>query len=451
MWRLALGCLLATAVACSAQDDAFYAKTFTCDRNAAGNSCGTTRTGKPMTCFAGSQLGGADFCTEACDPAQGSNDPRFVCLASGALLQVCHPHAATMDPSAGCPSGLQCYRTDLLNNDGVCLDMRVCTTDADCAGDPSRRTCATTIAETLFPELSSVDSLQCLQSTCASAGSACQSGESCLGAYYELGTVPDICVPNCDANLRCPPNFSCVRATTGPGSPPICIPGIPGERCATDQDCMVGTCFDTGAGFNECVLPLPCTSDLNCALLDRPAQSFVCIASASGDSTGCVALTPYHGADCTDRSDCPPDQDCFRYSPYLVAQMKGECRIPCGSDGTCGPRGGVPQTCLDNGAGGCYPGDFALPCTDSSNCIAEFSCLAASPDERTVITSPTICTTACESDDDCRNNPLIQVQGFCKEGLCRLSGTVGAPCERDAQCRAGVCLLDGSGNGQCTS
>jgi hypothetical protein len=70
------------------------------------------------------------------------------------------------------------------------------------------------------------------------------------------------------------------------------------------------------------------------------------------------------------------------------------------------------------------------------------------PDERSVIDSPNICTTTCTNDNDCIAHPLIR-SGFCKEGegLCRLPGQKGAPCDRDEQCVRQWC--DFPGTGQC--
>ena len=446
--------VLASASACKTQRDAFCNKLFTCDPNAAQPSCGTTCTGKPMTCFPGTQLGGQGFCVEACDPDATPEDPRFTCLTSGGLLQVCHPAASVQDPSAGCPAGLNCYRTDLLSDNGICVDARVCTSDNDCEGDSQRNTCGATVARAVFPQIQNIGNLQCLQPSCRLSGSECPSGESCLANFFELGTVPDICVPNCDSKGHCPPNFACASVIVGSATQLICVPGAPGNRCEADQDCIAGSCFDTGAGFSECVLPQPlCGSDLDCAPLDRAAAAYVCLGAQQGSNGHCVALNPYHGTTCNDATDCPTGQGCFRYSPYQLVQAKGECRVPCDAAGHCAVRGGVPQVCLNDGAGGCYPGDFALPCTSSSECLSVFSCLPAGPDPRSLITSPNICSIQCNADADCRANPLLKTNSFCDMGICRLAGTTGATCERDAQCRSpGVCVINTSGEpGTCTS
>jgi hypothetical protein len=436
-------------VGCRSQDDAFYAKVWPCDPTAPTNSCGTTRDGKPMVCFEGSQLGGVDFCAPACDPTSLA-EPGFTCLSSGALLQACHPNAdaGVDDPSSECAAGLECYRTDLLLNEGVCVDMRVCTDDSDCTGT-TRTVCASTLirALTASPFLQT-DHLECVQATCTSGGQDCMSGESCLADYY---VARDICVPNCD-NMECPPNFACSRGAGAPGSPPICLPGLPGQRCEHDQDCIVGNCVDTGANFNECVLPLPCAVDSDCAFLEGTTSPYVCVDNVALAGRYCFATAPFAGSNCSTLADCAAGEICYTYSPYVPDQGHGECRVPCATDLSCPVRGGIPHTCLDGGQGGCYPGIFGMPCASSTDCLDAFECLTVSPDPRTLITSPTICTLTCTSDADCQV-PIVGDVGFCDdaEGLCRLAGPPGAPCDRDAQCRAGTCPLDTSGNGQCVA
>lgn len=431
--------LLAIA-GCHAQEDSFYEKVFTCSVGAP-NSCGTTRDGAPMTCFAGSQLGGDDFCVPSCDPAVPSPDPGSACLPSGVLLHVCHPDASKTDPAQGCPADLQCYRTDLLFDDGLCMKMRLCTEDSDCTGDPRRRACAATIARGLYPALlGGADNLQCVQPNCKTLGSSCAPGESCLADFLSRGSdFPEICVPNCDANLHCPPNFACSVSPTPAGPAAICVPALLGSRCNAEQDCSTGSCLDTGAGFSECLLPLPCQTDEDCAFLDGFLGAFVCADGVPGQRARCVALNPFHGVDCLTSSDCPAGQDCFVYSPFEVSTTQGECRVPCDADLACPNRGGVPHVCVGDGQGGCYPSDFALPCQKAEDCRSGLSCVAAPPNPQSVVTSGAICTTACTTDDDCANLPAIHGLGFCERNLCRSGGQQGAPCDRDAQCRRHLC------------
>lgn len=431
--------LLVAVAGCHAREEAFYEKVFTCRLNLE-NSCGTTRDGAPMTCFPASQLGGEDFCAAACDVARPSPDPGSVCMSSGALLLTCRPDASKTDPALGCPSELQCYRTDLVEDEGVCIKMHTCTDDADCGGDPTRRSCAASIVRALFPSLAAVDSLQCVQPNCRGLKSSCQPGEVCLTDFLSRGAdFPDICVPTCDAQLHCPPNSSCSVLPTPSGQATICVPGLLGSRCEADQDCAIGDCRDTGAGFSECLLPTRCRSDLDCAALDGFLGNYLCAESAPGQAQ-CVAVIPFHGLDCLTDNDCPQGHDCFFYSPYGVASGRGECRWPCGADLTCPSRGGVPHVCLSDGMGGCYPSDFALPCRQAENCRSGLSCELAQPNPQAIITDPTICTAACTTDTDCTATPAIHGMGFCEQQLCRVAGQQGAPCNRDAQCLRHLCV-----------
>jgi hypothetical protein len=428
---------------CQVDEDAFYNKSLPCSISAAANQCGTTKSGKPMICYAGSQQGGgSDFCTEACDPDGGAVESGYVCLGSGALLKSCLPDPPAAMPN-GCPTGLNCYRTDIGSNQGVCLMMQVCTVDSDCT-DSRRPKCAAELVHALEPAVTT-DHLECIQPTCATSGSACQIGESCSAEYYATGSgVPDICLPNCLGNEECPPNYACAKGPAAPGSPAVCIPGVAGGRCNQEDDCIWGDCLDTGAGFNECILALPCTTDLDCSILDAPHETFAC------GTSGCVGLTAFHGSNCLIDADCDSGKQCFGYSPAGVSGGHGECRVPCAADLSCARRGGVPHVCLDGGAGGCFPGEFAMPCTQSSECLSEFTCLTVSPDPRTVIDDPSICTMTCTTDDDCRSNPLIRLGGFCEDGVCRTNGPAGVPCDRDGECENGLCLIVSSGSGQCS-
>jgi hypothetical protein len=440
---------LAGAVGCEARTDEFYAKVFPCKSNA-GDSCGATRAGKPMTCFPASKLGGDDFCTEACDPTQGSSDPRFVCTSSGALLQTCAPSKGATDPSFGCPAGLGCYRTDLLADSGLCIQMPVCSQDSDCSAQ--RNVCASTLLRGRTSLPLAPDHLQCIVTMCGSGKSQCPAGEACLEGYYEAAYDYDICVPTCDQNRQCPPNFACASGPAVSGSPLLCLPGVPGIRCQNDQDCVAGECVATGAGFNECVLTkLACQTDLDCAVLNGPSSTFLCVEGVPGAGRRCILKEEFTGTNCADVTDCPTDFICTYLGPYTPVMTHGECRPRCGTDLGCAARGGIPHVCLAGGAGGCYPSSFGLPCASAADCLPELQCLPVLPDEHTVVDSPTICTAPCTTDADCTANPLIRGSTFCRqdEHLCRLTGFPGAPCDADDQCTGGVCISAETGKGQC--
>lgn len=214
-----------TLAGCGPNAGDFYDQIYTCDITATQDVCGTTRDGQPMTCYPVSQLGGADFCAPACDVNMTSPDGT-VCVGAGARLETCAPTAGAIDPALACRAGLSCYRTDLIKDEGLCLNMPVCKTSSDCAGG-TRRFCAADLVKMTFPDVPlPSNNLHCLQNGCKT-GTECEPGESCLPVAVPFNPVPDICVPNCDANLRCPPNFVCSRAVSGPLGPPVCLPACP--------------------------------------------------------------------------------------------------------------------------------------------------------------------------------------------------------------------------------
>jgi hypothetical protein len=442
---------LVGAVACRPKDDAFYAKVFSCESNAS-DTCGTTRDGSPMTCVAATQLGGTDFCTGRCDPAQGSPDPRFVCTSSGALLQTCSPILGATNPAFGCPAGLSCYRTDVLADDGLCIQMPVCSKDTDCGA--LRPACAATLLKKRTSLPIFADNLQCLQTDCGAGKTDCPPGDACLAAYYDGVDTYDICVPTCDGSKQCPPNFTCAFSPAASGSPSLCLPGVAGIRCHDSQDCIVGDCVDTGAGFNECIITvLPCQTNLDCAVLNGASATFVCVEGVPGTGKHCVMRQTFSGTNCADVTDCPAGFMCTDYSPYAPSMSHGECRLPCGEDLGCPVRGGIPHVCLAGGAGGCFPTGFGLPCAKADDCLAELACLPVLPDAPTLIDSPTICTMTCATDADCAANPFITNYSYCRqdEHLCRLTGFLGARCEANNQCHPGsTCTIDGNGAGTCT-
>src|SRR5437764_8640603 len=76
---------------CRPDPSKLYGRTFLCDSTITTDQCGTGADGRPMTCFAASQLGGADFCVDSCDGAAPVEQDSGTCLSSGAHLQGCRP------------------------------------------------------------------------------------------------------------------------------------------------------------------------------------------------------------------------------------------------------------------------------------------------------------------------------------------------------------------------
>src|SRR5438046_2934088 len=104
--------VVAALTACSVDTDRFQNRLYTCDVTSAD----TSACGAGFGCYgAARQLGAPDFCAPSCEP--GSAPAGTVCTDSS-LLDKCSPSA-----SGGCPAGMNCIRTDLLGDDGVCLPI----------------------------------------------------------------------------------------------------------------------------------------------------------------------------------------------------------------------------------------------------------------------------------------------------------------------------------------
>ena len=428
-----------------------------CHAVAADDGCAELSDGRPQACFVASALGGRDFCVDACDATEDRTDPARTCLASGVAPLACDPG----EPS--CPVGLECYRTDLLDQKGICTDIPVCEHAADCP--KSRPICGGELLRELYPGLPVfTDHLPCFQSPC--------NEKSCDGfclrsKVTDQKYLPDICVPMCDSSGHCPPNFYCEEAA-GTGYPAMCVPGLPGYRCASDDDCLVASCLPTGAGFSVC--SISCTRDEDCSLLAGTRRPEVC-AKLEGAASGiCVSAAPFEGEACraNHAEDCPTGKRCFWYSAGKGPQAllvstdvgTGECRYPCDSDQSCGRVAGLPHVCLGRGQGGCHPAEFGVPCDSIgplADCIGELVCHElAAPEPRSGATA--ICTLPCGPDaakaDEtgdlaCRAH-VLTANGFCaQDGFCRPSRSLTDSCSREGECGTLHCATDADGNSTC--
>jgi hypothetical protein len=458
---LTLGFVLSalSSPACRA-DESVLDEIYPCDLETGDAQCGTDEDGKPMTCYAGSaQLGGKAFCTKTCDPTVPAEEG-FLCTSSGALLERC-------DPGGGsCPSPLECYRTDVVLEDGLCMLVPVCpykpdTTELDDAQCTiSHPVCAGSLLRNLSTLPISIDNLHCVARPCREE-LGCPSvplPEVCPTQFYDpLASLPVTCAVQCD-RFTCPPNFTCIGSSDG--SPPVCLPGVLGMRCTSNEDCITGDCIDTGAGFSVCTFSAGCATDEDCRDFGSN-PGFTCVEGVPGAGSHCISTIPFQGANCELSSECSadlrcgsapcPPRFCSHYSPFQVDPPHGECRFRCERGEGCPAFGGLPHTCLEDGS--CYPAAFSIPCDDSSDCYANLTCAAVPTDERSRSTAPKICTRPCSDDEDCSPsvNPWLGL-GYCVDapeaapgttGFCRPVTQMDGPCERNAHCASGCCAPAG--------
>jgi hypothetical protein len=428
---------LVLGLGCEPDPHSFYARTFTCDETTGADRCGTTQSGQAMTCFAASQLGGQDFCTATCDgDVAASSTAETVCLDSKADLERCHPSQG----GQGCPENLSCFRTDLIEDDGVCLEGELCSANTDCP-TVARTTCATTLLQALYPNATlALDHLNCVQAGCHARGTNCLPGEVCLpDVLPPQSSPPDICVPQCDAKLNCPPNYLCYQRVSGPAAPAVCLPGLLGFRCDTDNDCLLGDCVFVDEDYKVC--SLACQLDSDCSPYDGQ-DYFFCAPPSSGASLHCMSPNSFGGGPCRAQADCSSESICTFYSPYHTNVDLGICLLPCNADLTCPVRGGIPQTCFDYLASPvCYPGLAGLYCRSDNDCIAGLHCLPAPEiNAGEILANASICTVDCAVDQDCRAIPTGATT-WCDQGICVNPRSYNRVCTRSLECLSGACVL----------
>ena len=433
---------------CRVDRSEFERRVFSCDTAAPDPGCGTDPTGRLMSCFSARQIGATDFCAKTCDAASSpTSGDGAICLESGIELKSCIPtddDDLAAHPLGACDQpGLACYRTDLLKDEGVCTTMNPCKEDRDCR-DPVRSVCATTFLANIYSDAQVLkrDHMFCLQTDCEAGLTSCSPGETCLRKVIPADAhPPDICVPNCDSNLRCPPNFLCYKKVSTPLAPAVCIPGLLGFTCDSAIDCMLGDCVDTGIGYNVCTAA--CDTDADCSQFDGEQGKFSCIKNPGAPAAPGNCQTPdaYRGSICGTTLDCGRNKDeiCNRFDPTDVT---GTCLLPCTSEHKCDQRGGINHTCLPSASGDapdgvCFPGYFSFPCAGDNNCLGDLTCRSFGPGQ------PDSCSLPCENDSDCAGDRWIGAQSWCGKiaGLpvCLPLLPDGAACPSDGACSSGHC------------
>ncbi len=437
----ALGAALAVAApfliaTCRLDPEAFHKKLYSCNPSAADPACGTDIDDQPMSCVAAHQLGGRNFCATGCDQKAANPEgtaqaiclpsgPRNAGVVSGATLRKC-------DPSIGnvCNDDeLSCLRTDLIKDEGVCMTINPCKTNKDCR-DPVRSVCMGDLLREVYGEKAALktDHTYCVQGGCRANKSACSPGETCLRDIIPPESRPsDICVPNCDSNQNCPPNYFCYGEMYPPLAKNICLPGLLGLRCRSRMDCLFGDCIPTGAGFNVCAAK--CANENDCAKYDSEHGTFFC--NPDGYCMSARAFT--NTSACTENDQCLPGQACVQ----LPGRRTKLCFFPCGGDGSCTTYAGVPHGCHPT-LKICLPGQLGTPCTAKEQCFPTLDCRNTLPVAAGVFVKT--CTVLCKDDDDCGQNRFAK-HGFCHPQLqvCLSPMAEGSICDRDTQCDSKLC------------
>ena len=94
--------------------------------------------------------------------------------------------------------------------------MPVCDDSEDCAGT-ERPLCAVDLVKAIYPTVKiPIDNLHCVQSQCMKTGMECPPGEACLPVALPYNSVPDVCVPACDAKHALPAELRLLARGFGP-------------------------------------------------------------------------------------------------------------------------------------------------------------------------------------------------------------------------------------------
>ena len=173
---------------------------------------------------------------------------RHRCVQGDAQLAACNPADTTIARTAraGAAISAACAPTSP-SDEGVCLTMQPCSHGRrlpepgalDLRGDVP----ATSSTRTNPRPRTPITSTACSGTAWRAARPAAPGSRACPSWSPPAAHPPDICVPNCDSQDRCPPNHFCFRKLSGTGSPHICLPGLLGFLCESDIDCMVGKCI----------------------------------------------------------------------------------------------------------------------------------------------------------------------------------------------------------------
>jgi hypothetical protein len=412
-----LGVLVAGS--CQVSSDILHEKLYFCDGASPAETCGSNRDGEPMVCYTAQQIGGRDFCTDRCSEKEPDAErPGWRCADTRSRLRTCKPS----DGERACPQPeTQCLRTNLLEDEGVCVTMSTCSSNDDCL-DQTRPACMAPMIRDFYPHAPGIktDHSSCVQTGCVKFRTGCGRGESCLPLALPTSAADmDFCVPNCDRHLNCPPNYFCLRKVSGASEPAVCIPGILGFKCNSSMDCLLGECRESGS-FKVCTSR--CDSDEDCARYGSSRGPLVCVAPPDGDGRKfCQNPNAYNGKNCHLDTECRPNESCVRESPYYGSTMRsGECRQRCGPHEPCVNRGGVPHVCVQGAEGGwCYPGRIHIPCERKADCVGSLQCLeVASRNRQDGIDRRKRCTIACSTDADCQASTFTERVTYCNHGVC---------------------------------
>jgi V8-like Glu-specific endopeptidase len=285
--------------------------------------------------------------------------------------------------------------------------------------------------------------------TCSPLGTACASGDECLGNDCRDTPAGRICTASCDPlrpRLTCGARLFCKRVDGGCEG--VCVPEMEGSpmlradaACADDAECASRYCTDPGDGRRRCLEP--CRSDEGLCLSGE-----VCAAPA-GSCGGCVPAEIVSsdrrlGEPCTSEMDCAS-----RLCSIDPGFRRGECALACTSeteadhcpsgfhcrDFMCvrGEREGTGSNCITNEdcpvAHVCArrgPIGWCAPFCDTEACPDGFDCVET-PGGSICAPQKLLLGEACAEASACYS-------GVCEAGVCTRECGVDSPCPTGLVC-----------------
>lgn len=370
------------------------------------------------------------YCVQPCD---GNDDCSFgdFCGNEGFCVQPCDVEGPDCRWT-----GFSCLRENMMMDEtaGYCQPADTCTSYIDCG--QIFDSCITDSLSDVSPDLSFAEGHNTCVESCVGE-TQCAGNFDCLKKKLKELTnistdpVPEICVPECDPDNKCPIGYRCLVdsiAELNPDTPldnpdlRLCVPGLPGVAlpCADDSQCLSGLCVEDpewAETWDEphrfCVEP--CDGQGDCG-----SARFECLASEHDGTSGGFCFARELLQPCQTSADCELPEECMSWD-NLDAGLA--CTVPC--TGWRDPACGESFVCLPTattGQFGCYVGLPGMPCDSDNQCHQAFGeqtqCMGttAQPND-----PDRTCTKTCTHYNQCTFGPWLQSSGapLCHQGICQ--------------------------------
>lgn len=330
---------------------------------------------------------GTGYCTRRTDPGEcaGVSTEDEACLAECSV--------DSQESTMACGEGMECQRTDMLGEAGVCLATQTCSADSDCTEGENARCLSSYVLDE--PNPFTIDHLSCVRGDCDPDANGqddegvCLQNEVCVGAYWAgfWSVLESVCLPRCGDDGACPPGFGCY-AVNGEDFGP-CVPGLPGMTCHSDLDCLAGTCEELN-GEMRCLVPCEVGGTVVCSdeavTTDGPAlERLVCVAGA--------CLVRDYLALCETSATCGPGFGCST--------------VDLGPDYTPDPWMGCVLACNPLLRNDACPPDAFCELVNDRGLLPQYGCWRKLPDGGPCLSHDSCASGFCDQEASCGTEPGV--------------------------------------------